>query len=73
MGTFFELEKNEAAKGGDGSAVHQLCPRYSGALTATAPTAMGNCYLYHIRMCVCLGGERGLIMKGCVQWKSDYD
>ena len=25
-----------------GSAFHQLCPRYTGTLTPTAPTAMGN-------------------------------
>ena len=41
MGTFFELGKDKAAKGrGMGSAFHQLCPRYSGTLTPTAPTAI---------------------------------
>ena len=41
MGTFFELGKDKAAKGeGWGSAFHQLCPRYSGTLTPTAPTAI---------------------------------
>ena len=36
MGTFFELEKDKAAKGEMGSAFHQLCPSYSGTLTPTA-------------------------------------
>ena len=40
MGTFFELGKDKAAKGGMGSAFHQLCPRYSGTLTPTAPMAI---------------------------------
>ena len=30
-----------------GSAFHQLCPRYSGTLTPTAPTAMGHLYLLY--------------------------
>ena len=39
IGTFFELGKAKAAKG-EGSAFYQLCPRYSGTLTPTAPTAI---------------------------------
>ena len=40
MGTFFELGKDKAAKGeGWGFVFHQLCPRYSGTLTPTAPMA----------------------------------
>ena len=41
MGTFFEFGKDkERKKGVLGSAFHQLCPRYSGALNPTAPTAI---------------------------------
>ena len=41
MGTFFELGKDKAAKGeGWAPPFHQLCPRYSGTLTPTAPTAI---------------------------------
>ena len=41
MGTFFELGKDKAAKGeGWAPAFHQLCPRYSGTLTPTAPMAI---------------------------------
>ena len=41
MGTFFELRKDKAAKRrGMDSAFHQLCPRYSGTLTPTAPTVI---------------------------------
>ena len=38
MGIFFELGKDEGSeRRGMGSAFHQLCPRYSGTLTPTAP------------------------------------
>ena len=37
MGTFFELGKDKAAKGAGWA---QLCLRYSGTLTPTAPTAI---------------------------------
>ena len=38
---FFRIRANEAAKGGGmGPAFHQLCQRYSGTLTPTAPTAI---------------------------------
>ena len=42
MRTFFELGKAKAASEirGMGSAFHQLCLRYSGTLTPTAPTAI---------------------------------
>ena len=41
MGTFFELGKDKVSeRRGMGSAFHQLCPRYSGTLTPTAPTAI---------------------------------
>ena len=42
MRTFFELGKAKAASKirGMGSAFHQLCLRYSGTLTPTAPTAI---------------------------------
>ena len=30
-----------------GSAFHQLCPRYSGTLIPTAPTAMRNLYILY--------------------------
>ena len=36
MCTFFE----DSERRGMGSAFHQLCPRYSGTLTHTAPTAI---------------------------------
>ena len=45
---FFELGKDKGSeRRGMGSAFHQLCPRYNGTLTATAPTAirLGNLYL----------------------------
>ena len=37
MGTFFELGKDK----GMGSVFRQLCPRHSGTLTSTAPSAIG--------------------------------
>ena len=41
MGTFFELGKDAAVKGeGDGLRLHQLCTRYSGTLTPTAPMSI---------------------------------
>ena len=36
-GTFFELGKDKAVKGGGGVPLHQLCSRHSGTLTPTTP------------------------------------
>ena len=41
MGTFFRIREGLGSeRRGMGSAFHQLCPRYSGTLTPTAPTAI---------------------------------